>query len=273
MTRLEVHRHASAGVTFLGAKAPGGVAFAFTERTGGVSEGPFASLNLGASSGDDPACVAENRARALAVVGAGSLGERLVSPRQIHGDHLVLVRTEADAARARLEAGAGADGVVCLAPGVPVLLLFADCVPVVLTAPGGFAVAHSGWRGTLAGIAGKAARALAEASGAAASDVCAAIGPHIGAADYEVSAELAEDFRGAFGPEAAPDGRHLDLGLCVTRSLVEAGVPASGIWRSDVSTARATDRFFSHRASGGSCGRHGAVAVMGAGDVSWERVS
>lgn len=258
-------RQTARGVTLLTDEAvPGGVTLAFTERAGGVSEGAYASLNLGGSCGDDAACVAENRRRALAALDAEDLLDRLLVPRQVHGDHVVRVRSAEPAAleAARAEAAAGADAVVCTAADVPVLMCFADCVPVILAAPGAFAVVHSGWRGTIARICATAARALAEEAGCAPAEISAYVGPHIGAADYEVSAELAQRFSAAFGPEVLLGERQLDLGRAVIAALTEAGVPREHISVFESSTSSATDRFFSYRASGGTCGRHGALAFM-----------
>lgn len=222
-----IDRYGSRGVTLLGDRSrPCGVTFAFTERTGGVSGGDFSSLNLGGACGDDAALVAENRRRALAALGAEGLLGRLVCPRQVHGDRVVVVDDagEGALARARAEAAEGADAVVCTAPGVPVLLCFADCAPVVLVAPGGFAVVHSGWRGTIARISAKAVRVLCERTGADAGDVWAYVGPHVGAGDYEVSEELIGRFRDEFGARIEPTRRHLDLGAAIGSALAEAGV-------------------------------------------------
>ena len=142
------------------------------------------------------------------------------------------------------------------------MLLFADCAPVVLVAPRGFAVVHSGWRGTLAGIAGKAAGVLAREAGCDAGELAAYIGPHISREAYEVSMELAETFEGRFGPTARCGERHLDLGACIAASLGEAGLEASRIVDSGLCTASLTGRFFSHRAEHGNTGRHAAVAFM-----------
>jgi hypothetical protein len=239
--------------------AGSGVTFCFTERTGGVSSQPFASLNLGTKGGDDPACVAENRRRVMAALGAPDLLEGLVVPNQVHGDEVCVIDGPQVPAAA-LERGC--DAVVCTVPERAVMLLFADCVPVVLVAPGAFAVAHSGWRGTLAGIAGTTARALAQAAGCTAAQVCAYVGPHIGAQAYEVSSELAATFAAAFGPGALASKRHLDLGACVRSSLEGAGVPPDQVVDADLCTASLTDRFFSHRAEMGRTGRHAAVAFM-----------
>lgn len=242
----------------------GPIRFAFTERTGGVSKAPYASLNLGTHVGDDPDAVAENRRRVLAAIGAEENQARLIVPNQVHGDTVVTIASDADEelARVRDRALAGADAIVCTAPGVPVLLCFADCVPVVLTAPGGFAVVHSGWKGTYAGIAGTAARALAEAAGCSPREIDAFIGPHILGDEYEVSVELMERFAARFPDVDCGAGRLLDLSRAIRASLADAGVEAHRIVDPQLSTMRENDRFFSYRAEGGVCGRHAAVAYM-----------
>ena len=270
-----LERYQSGEVTLLSdARVAGGVTFAFTERTGGVSEAPYASLNLGDACGDDPARVAENRRRALGAIGADGLAGRLVTPRQVHGDKVVRVASGDDGAvrAAAREAREGADAVVCTAEGVPVLLCFADCVPVVLVCPGGFAVVHSGWRGTMARIVAKAARALSEQAGADAGEIRAYVGPHVLARDYEVSAELAARFAAEFGPGVIVGERNLDLSAALAATLAEAGVGEGAVAWCEDSTASTTPRFFSYRAEEGTCGRHGALAVMGAPAPAWERI-
>ena len=242
--------------------AGSGVTFCFTERTGGVSTQQFASLNLGTKGGDNPALVRENRRRVLAALDAEDLLEGLVLPNQVHGDVVAVICEAGAPMPACIEEGA--DAVVCTVPDQAVMLLYADCVPVVLVAPGGFAVVHSGWRGTLAGIAGKAAGMLAQACGCSASAVAAYIGPHISGAAYEVSTELLGRFVERFGAVARHPGaeRHLALAPCVAASLLEAGVPEGSIVDAGLCTASNVDRFFSHRAEEGKTGRHAAVAFM-----------
>ena len=254
------------GVALVG-RAEGPVRFGFTERGGGVSAPPYASLNLGAHVGDDPAAVHENRRRALALLGAESLQPRLLVPNQVHGSRVVRVESAQPGAlaTARADIAHGADAIVCTAPGVPVLLNFADCVPVILTCAGApaFAVAHSGWKGTLACIAAGAAAELARAAHAAPADICAYIGPHITGAEYEVSEELLARFTAVFGPAAqGPGERLLDLAACIRIALAAAGVPEGSILDTGLSTIAHNDRFYSYRAEGGVCGRHGALAVI-----------
>ena len=264
MTAPTLTRQELRGVTLLGdQERPCGVTLAFTERTGGVSAAPFASLNLGDACGDEPEAVAENRRRALGALGCADLLDRLVNPRQVHGDHVVVVgSSEPDALAAAVgEARAGADAVVCTCEDVPVLLCYAVCVPVMFVCPGGFAVVHSGWRGTEKRIAAKALRVLLERTGAAPTEALAYVGPHIGVADYEVSPELAARFSASFGPEVVRPGNSLDLGRAVALALLEAGLGERSICDCGISTAASTNRFYSYRAEGGHCGRHGALAI------------
>ena len=163
--------------------------FAFTERTGGVSEDAYSSLNLGSHVGDDPFAVQENRRRALEAMGATECEHNLLVPNQVHGDHIVTVTSNGadDLEAVREQIAEGCDAIVCTARKVPVMLCFADCVPVVLVAPNGFAVVHSGWKGTIARISAKACQALCETAGCTSKDISAFIGPHILGDEYEVS--------------------------------------------------------------------------------------
>ena len=156
----------------------------------------------------------------------------------------------------------GCDGIVCTAREVPVLLCFADCVPVVLVVPGGFAVVHSGWKGTIAHISAKACQALCEATGSEACDVSAYIGPHILGDEYEVSQELMDRFAAEFACIDASASRMLDLSAAIREALEGIGVATANIVDTELSTVRQNDRFFSYRNEGGTCGRHAAIGVV-----------
>lgn len=266
MLAPELVRGTSSGVTLLGDEhRPGGVTLAFTERTGGVSEGVFSSLNLGDACGDSLDHVMENRRRALGAMGLGDLLDELVCPLQVHGDRVVTVGGSGlrpDEARASVREGA--DAIVCVQPNVPALVCCADCVPVILVAEGGFAVVHSGWRGTIARIAAKALGVLLRETGCDASSAWAYIGPHIRANDYEVSSELANRFVEEFGPDVVVGKKNLSLDEAIRLALVDGGVSRSSIVSVEESTAQHTDRFFSYRAENGACGRHAAIACLGA---------
>lgn len=242
-------------------RRPCGVTFAFTERTGGVSEGPYASLNLDDRE-DDAQLVAQNRAIAFGALGIDQLLDRLVQPLQVHGERIVTIERgdEGELGRARAEAAEGADAVVCVAPDVPVMLLSADCALVVLVVEGGFAVAHSGWRGTMAEISAQALGELCRLTGARPDEALAYVGPHIGRADFEVSEELRDRFVERFGDEVAGPGCRVDLGHAIRASLVRAGMGEGQVAVFDESTMSHTDRFYSWRAQGGACGRNAAIA-------------
>ena len=256
------------GVTLLmDPKVPYGVTLAFTERTGGFSEGVYTSLNLGDRCGDDVSTVTRNRKLVLEVLGAQSYFSRLINPFQVHGDTVISLTSDTPEAlqNAQQQARAGADGIVCTVENTPVLLAFADCVPIILVAPGGFAVVHSGWKGTIARIGARATRILCDATHTRPYELKAYIGPHIGPDDYEVSEELMQRFVLEFGSDVvntAMGFRYLDLGYAVRSALVGAGIKEASIEEVAESTASTTERFFSYRAEGGHCGRHAAVAYM-----------
>jgi polyphenol oxidase len=165
-----------------------GLAHGFFSREGGVSKGVYASLNCGPGSKDDPAAVAENRARALAALAPKA---KLVTLAQIHGATIHQVDADWDFARRR-----EGDGMVTVDTGIALGILTADCAPV-LFADGEARVvgaAHAGWKGALGGVL-EAVIAAMEKLGARASRLKAAIGPAISQAHYEVG----EDLRGRFG--------------------------------------------------------------------------
>lgn len=242
-----------------GTSACCGTRFAFFGRRGGVSEPPYDTLNIDINVPDSRRCADENRRRALAALGAEPHSANLLAPRQVHSSKIAVVH---DAGHLPLELiSSGADGICCLADDVPVLLGFADCVPVVLIAPGGgFAVVHAGWRGTFAGIAGKAARMLARTVGCGASQVNAYIGPHIGACCYEVSEDLMGRFTARYGKACDAGNRHLSLTDALRVNLGEAGVAPERIACSTHCTSCEVDVLFSYRAQDGLCGRQGAMA-------------
>lgn len=264
MTHNETLQRVKVGEVTLVGQVTGALRFGFTERSGGVSLPPYASLNLGDHVGDDPAAVAENRRRVLAAFGMEHLTERLLVPNQVHGDTVVELTQDGDdaldAVRARI--AQGADAIVCTVPHVPVMLCFADCVPVILTCPNGFAVVHSGWKGTYARIAGKAAEALSRAAHVEPCDISAWIGPHILGDEYEVSAELLHIFSLQFDKIGICEHNMLDLSSAIRQTLEEIGVRSCEIHDSRLSTLHLPTRFFSYRGEGGRCGRHGAVAAL-----------
>lgn len=224
-----------------------GYEVAFTTRVGGVSEGPYASLNLGRKSGDAAERADENRRIACDAIGADA--RKLALNFQVHSTDV-------------LQAAAGmrgehADGLWTDEPGLPLLAMSADCVPIALarvdaTEPA-VAVLHAGWKGLLAGIVEAGVRALGDY------ELTAAIGPAIGPCCYEVGKEVAGPYRELFGGDVTR-GRHLDLWTSAERALRAAGVER--IHRVDRCTACEPESFFSHRRDRGRTGRQGVIAYV-----------
>jgi YfiH family protein len=231
-----------------------GVTVAFTERTGGVSKAPYASLNLASHVGDDPNDVDANRVRVLEALGLSTHRHRLTTAEQVHGECVTVVDEGRAGSGAFAAGGCGpvpaSDALVTKACRVPLMLCFADCVPIVAVAPCAPAVAviHGGWRGVAARIHTGAIEKLCELTGADVSEVLVYVGPHIRACHYEVGPEVMSHFVNAFGTFARADSGFLDLEAVVTASLESAGVDSCNIACLGMCTAEETGRLFSHRA-------------------------
>jgi hypothetical protein len=225
----------------------------FPERTGGVSQGPRSSLNLGARWGDDPARVEINRR--LLAEHAGYDPAELVATRHVHG-------TAVWAVGEPLAPGAEYDGLVCDRRG-PILGAFAaDCIPILFAAPAArvCGAAHAGWRGTVGGIAARVVERMAGA-GASAADVRVALGPSIGPCCFEVGPEVVEAFRDALGDVAGmvvagPRKAHVDLRVATRAVLERAGVRPKHIDDRPPCTRCEPERFFSYRRDGREGGTH-----------------
>jgi YfiH family protein len=222
-----------------------GYEVAFTTRVGGVSEGPFASLNLGRKSGDRPERADENRRIACEAIGADV--KQLALNFQVHSARVVRA---VPALR-----GERADGLWTDEPNLPILAMSADCLPIVLARVGkpGVAVLHAGWRGLLAGIVAAGTDALGGG------ELAAAVGPSIGPCCYEVGEDVATPFREHFGSDVVR-GKRLDLWTSAERALRAAGVER--VDRLDRCTACEPETFFSHRRDAGLTGRQGVIAYV-----------
>jgi polyphenol oxidase len=220
---------------------------AFSTREGGVSAGPFASLNLALRTGDDPDAVQENRRRLCAEVGADP--EALSLNRQ---KHTTLVHRAH-----RGKKGEPGDGLWTDEPGLPILAMGADCLTIALARVNGdepaLAVLHAGWRGLLEGIVGEAVARLG-------GKVAAAVGPGIGPCCYEVREDVAGPFTARFGSAVFSDGR-LDLWSSAAQALRDAG--AESVERLDLCTSCKPELFFSERRMGRPRGTQGVIAVIG----------
>ena len=244
-----------------------GVVVAFSERSGGVSKPPFESLNFAGHVGDDLAAVDENRSIFLDALDIGDLRERLTMGRSAQADGIAIVGEAEVGSGAFVREGRPAvDGVDCLITSlrrVPLLQSYADCVPIVLVAPGpAVAFVHAGWRGALASLPGKAVGRLTQAATCDPAEIRAYVGAHIRDCHYEVDEQLMSQFVNTFGTFARAESGGLDLDAVVSASLKRAGVTRCNIARLGMCTAETTDRFFSHRAEGGLTGRHAALVCI-----------
>jgi purine-nucleoside/S-methyl-5'-thioadenosine phosphorylase / adenosine deaminase len=225
--------------------APGPYEVAFSTRVGGVSEGPFASLNLGLLTEDAAANVEENRRRLCKAIGVAP--ERLAMNRQVHA--ATVNRAEPG------ERGKDGDGLWTDEPGVPMLKVTADCLPIALArrnGDAGLALLHAGRLGLLEGIVEAGVAALG-------GRIAAVVGPGIGPCCYEVGDDIADAYRARFGREAVK-GRNLDLWTVSDRVLRDAEVDS--VERLDLCTACNPEQFFSHRRDGGSTGRQGVIGYV-----------
>jgi purine-nucleoside/S-methyl-5'-thioadenosine phosphorylase / adenosine deaminase len=223
--------------------APGPYVVAFTTRLGGVSEGPYESLNLGAR-GDDPGCVAENRRIACDELG-------------LHAELLAVNRQQHSPTVHRAERGSRdepGDGLWSDEPGQPMLALGADCLVMAVATTDGLprlAVLHAGWRGLADGVVEAGVLALALGG----QTTAAIVGPAVGPCCYEVGPEVSE----RFDADLTKDGI-LDLWTAAERALQRAGVRE--VERVDLCTRCNPELFFSHRRSGPTRGVQGVIGAI-----------
>ena len=224
---------------------PSGYVVVFTTRRGGVSTGPYASLNLGRLTDDDSANVDENRRRICAEIGADS--DRLAMNRQVHG-------ATVNRARPGQRDTAG-DGLWTDEPALPLLKVTADCLPIALARTNGvpaLALLHAGRLGLLEGIVAAGAATLG-------GTITAVIGPGIGPCCYEVGEDVLRAYRARFGAKVIR-GHNLDISAAAEQALREAGV--TSIDRIDLCTSCNVEDFFSHRRDGGVTGRQGVIGYI-----------
>ena len=222
----------------------------FTTRQGGVSEGPYESLNLGALTEDVLEHVVENRHRAAQH--AGVAPERMAMGYQVHGTDL-REWTEPPLDRAYAEPGGKeldrVDGHLTREPGVGLLVLVADCYPVALSDGEQAAMLHCGWRPLAAGMIEKALIRFT-------SPPAAAVGPGIGGCCYQVGDEVLEQFADI---EGAASGRMLDLRAVIAAKLAAGGVES--VEHVDRCTSCEPELYFSHRRDSGVTGRQAGIIV------------
>ncbi len=237
-----------------------GLTHAIFTRHGGVSHPPFASLNFGASVGDDPLAVSQNFDRACRALGL-TPAETVTCYLKHSADVITVTRQN------RQPVMGWADGLVTAEPGIFLTMRFGDCTPLLFFDPVRRAVglAHAGWRGTMKQAAAATVRAMVQTLHCRPADIIAVIGPSIGPCCYEVGPDVMEAAQTSLdstdGLFIRRNGRHdrayFDMWEANRRQLIAAGVKT--IIQSGLCTACRTDLFFSHRAEKGRTGRFGVI--------------
>jgi len=230
-------------------------------RLGGWSAGPFSSLNVGQSVGDDETTVRRNHQLVFQTLGLAL--DQVVTACQVHGTCVAVAR----------KASLGwvfeaTDALISQERGVALLLRFADCLPLMLYDPqrGAIGLVHAGWRGCLAGVLSCTIRAMEHTFGCAPADLLACLGPAIGPCCYRVGEEVITRVRDVFGGSdrlllAQTDGScHFDLPGAVRLQLLDAGV--HHIEASGICTCCRTNEFYSHRAEKGRTGRFATILAL-----------
>lgn len=232
-------------------------------RHGGVSAAPYGTLNIGSTVGDDIQAVRQNHQRIYDVLNVKA--ENACSVWQVHGADTVIA-TAPPQGRKWINR---ADGLVTNLKGYPLLMRYADCVPILYFDPMHevIGIAHAGWRGTLAGAQTSVIETMQSAFGSQPADIQVGIGPSIGPDNFQVGEEVVAAFQERFGDldglmKRSPDDgtAYINLWEANRRILAEAGVQHIEI--AEICTYAATDDFFSHRAENGKTGRFGAVISL-----------
>ncbi|WGV58192.1 peptidoglycan editing factor PgeF [Brevibacillus brevis] len=243
-----------------------GLVAGFTIRSGGESEQPYGSFNMGLHVGDESANVVANR-RKLAEQ-AGMSFSAWTCADQVHGNQVCQV-TAGGAGKESLEDVISAtDGLFTLEKGVMLTSFYADCVPLYFLHPqsGAIGLAHAGWKGTVGRIAEEMVKAMTKHYQAKPADIFVAIGPSIGGCCYEVDERIMTQVRTCAGDwekgviSSTGDRYMLDLRQLNTAILLEVGISSGNIFSTNWCTSCRTDLFFSHRKEAGIQGTTGRMA-------------
>lgn len=242
----------------------------FTTREGGVSQGIFESLNVSFTRGDDEAAVIENYNRLADALGVKT--EQFVCSQQTHTTNVRRVgKSDCGIGVTKPLTYEDVDGLITDEPGVVLSTFYADCVPLYFVDPVHKAIglSHSGWRGTVGRMGQKTLEAMKKVFGTEPKDVYVAVGPSICQECYEISRDVAEEFRKEFqGHEQeilwqkSEEKFHLDLWRCNEIVMTEAGILPEHLAVTNLCTCCNSKLLFSHRASLGKRGNLGAFLYI-----------
>lgn len=252
-------------------KIPKGFIHGISTRYGGISHGFFDSMNLGLHVQDEKEAVVANRSLFCKALGVDQ--KSIVTCQQVHGAEIVKVTREMAGSGSEDFSNTvqGADALVTNEPGIPLMLFFADCTPILLVDPVKkvIGLAHGGWKGTVASIGAKTVQKMKLEYGSRPEDMVAAIGPAIGPCCYEVGVEVAEQFIQRFSSiknrilTSKTNGRYqLNLWEANRLQLQGAGLLGDSIDMAGVCTCCNNRQFFSYRAENGKCGRIAALLCI-----------
>ncbi len=253
-------RHGVAFYTFDTLNHTHALVHGISTRHGGVSPAPFHTLNLGQSVGDDRANVAQNHQRLYNALGLDL--HATIDARQAQADSVAIVEE-----RHRGACIPNVDALLTRTPNLPLLLRFADCVPIVMFDPvrRAIGIVHAGWRGTVLKIATRAAQGMFDSFGTRPRDLIVGIAPSIGPCCYRIGDDVIAQVRTAFAnadelliPQS--DGIHFDLWQANAQQFRALGVEQ--IEMANLCTAHRTDDFYSWRAEKAMTGRFGAIIAL-----------
>lgn len=264
MVQVDFTEHAN-GVrwAFFPALQRSGLIHGISTRIGGGSTGDLATLNLGVKVNDLEKNLQINRQRFCEAVGVNV--QRLVSSGQVHETHVAVVDDSHAGQRI-----AETDALVTNTRGLPLLLFFADCVPLLIYDPVHqvIGLSHAGWKGTVKSIGPKTLECMRQNFATDPADCLVGIAPSIGPEDYEVDEPVMSEIRKFWSNEqqfsrpTTPGHWLLDLWKWNQLQFISMGVASSNIHIAGISTARQPELFFSHRASEGKAGRFGVVMSL-----------
>ena len=248
-----------------------GIRHFVTTRTGGFSNPPYDSLNLGFHVGDDPENVLKNRKRLAATIGIPL--DHFTIGRQIHSGNVTIISEEMSGkgSTEHREAINATDAMVTTAPGICLIILVADCVPLLFFDPARkvIGVAHAGWKGTLQCVVLNTVRSMESVFGSSPQDIVVGMGPSIGPCCYEVGPEIISRVESIFGTtreyivKESRDGKGcFDLWKANLKQLLYAGVEEKNIEMAQKCTCHNPELFFSYRHQKGDTGRFGAGIVI-----------
>lgn len=240
-----------------------GIRHGIFTRHGGVSPAPWASLNLGGTVGDDVKAVRENHNLMYEVLDVNA--DKACTTWQVHGADVIMAHGPVEGRKWL----ARADGVMTNQADVPLVMRYADCIPLLFhdSKKKVVGLAHAGWRGTVQGIGKNMITAMKNAYGSNPTDIQVVIGPGISIEKFQVGEEVVEAVEEHFGTldglmqrDPADGTAYVDLWEANRRDLVDAGV--ENIEIAGICTYQNTEDFFSHRAEKGKTGRFGVVMQL-----------